>query len=136
MTSSKPYHLPSAPTGTELIVRARIVEGGATELKKVDADAEGSYSPFAPISFFSAFSAEGEHLGTWSPGYTDLGWTQFSVGFAPGTATGELFRLLDVSAQDLLDGRGPARDAIRDARDIWARVLVGKTAISTWTVRS
>lgn len=70
---STAYTLPETPAGTAVIVRTRALET-EIEFRRVEAGAEGSYSPHAPLQMFAAFGADGGYLGTWSPGYTTLGW--------------------------------------------------------------
>lgn len=95
--SGTPYVLPPVPEGTDFVIRSRCVEDDQVELKRVDFSASGTYSPFTPLQDFSAFSASGEHLGSWSPGYPSLGWQRFVNGWSPGTATHTLLTLRELA---------------------------------------
>jgi hypothetical protein len=125
--TSTPYTVPAAPAGTETVIRSRVLgdrPDNVVELKRVAVGDAGTYSPHAPLQFFSAFDAAGNHLGTWSPGYEAIGWnlipsSERSLGTTYGTAP-----------ETLLLIRGQALSGYAEyaeARREWAAILAGKT---------
>ena len=113
-----------------MVVEAMRSPDGATRLQRVHYHLTGINDP-DNVPFFSAFAADGTHLGTWSPSCPERGWALFRDGVSLSVATAELFRIKTLAAID-----APDSEEAQEARRCWQDICDWNTIESSWTRRA